>query len=204
MTVTMETGENCILSPLIYKWGGRSDHLSLIAKMWWFYEENLQHHVWLCTLKGGLSLKSEFCSLVFLPWSLPEKRLVLASGPGPGGQGFTSSHSCDWQQVLHVCFSPVSSAALICSLSFPVFSVVPLFFFFLFLPPFLFMQISFFASLLPRPLHRAGCPTSLTSAVCLFSSWPWFFLFTSCLRARYTLCFLLYRSSSLQCKINTM
>ena len=54
---------------------------------------------------------------------------MLASGPGPGGQGFTSSHSCDWQQVLHVCFSPVSSAALICSLSFPVFSVVPLFFF---------------------------------------------------------------------------
>ena len=128
MTVTMETGENCILSPLIYKWGGRSDHLSLIAKMWWFYEENLQHHVWLCTLKGGLSLKSEFCSLVFLQWSLLEKRLVLASGPGPGGQGFTSSHRCDWQQVLHVCFSPVSSAALICSLSFPVFCCATFFF----------------------------------------------------------------------------
>lgn len=96
-----------------------------------------------------------------------------------------------------------SSAALICSFSFPVFCCAT-FFFFLFLPPFLFMQISFFASLLPRPLHRAGCPTSLSSAVCLFSSWPWFFLFTSCLRARYTLCFLLYRSSSFQCKINTM
>lgn len=195
----METGENSILSPLIYKWGGRSDHLSLIAKMWWFYEENLQHHVWLCTLKGGLSLKSvsEFCSWVVLPWSLPQKRLVLAWGPDPGGQGFTSSRRfC--MSASHLCFESCSHLFV-----WLPFSIVPLFFF-LFLPPFLFMQISIFASLLPRPLHRAGCPTSLSSAVCLFSSWPWFFLFTSCLRARFTLCFLLYRSSSFQCKINTM
>lgn len=183
---------------------GSADHLSLIAKMWWFYEESLQHHGWLCTLKGGLSLKSvsEFHSLV-LQWPLPQKRLGLAAGPGPGRQGFTSCRRCAWQQDLHVCSSPVFRALLSSVCLASLFSVVPLFFF-LFLPPFLFMQISFFASLLPRPLHRAGSPTSLSSAVCLFSSWPWFFLFTSCLRARYTLCFLLYRSSSFQCKINTM
>ena len=110
--------------------------------------------------------------------------------------GVTGSRFCmSASHLFRVLLSSVHLASL--------FSVVPLFFF-LFLPPFLFMQISFFASLLPRPLHRAGCPTSLSSAVCLFSSWPWFFLFTSCLRARYTLCFLLYRSSSFQCKINTM
>lgn len=126
----METGENCILSPLIYKWGGQSDHLSLIAKMWWFYEESLQHHGWLCTLKGGLSLKSvsEFHSLV-LQWPLPQKRLGLAAGPGPGGQGFTSCRRCAWQQDLHVCSSPVFQALLSSVRLASLFSVVPLFFF---------------------------------------------------------------------------
>lgn len=120
----METGENSILSPLIYKWGGRSDHLSLIAKMWWFYEENLQHHIWLCTLKGGLSLKSvsEFCSWVVLPWSLPQKRLVLAWGPDLGGQGFTSSRRfC--MSASHLCFESCSHLFV-----WLPFSIVPLFF----------------------------------------------------------------------------
>ena len=103
---------------------------------------------------------------------------------------------------LHVCFSPAFQVLFpSVSLVF-LFSIVPLFS--LFLPPFLFVQISFFASLLPRPLHQAGCPTSLSSAVCLSSSWPRFFPLAPCPRARGTLCFLLYRSSSFQCKINTV
>lgn len=62
----------------------------------------------------------------------------------------------------HLCFK---APLLLVRVSF-----FPLCHFFLFLSPFLFMQISLFASLLPRPLHQAGCPTSLRSAVGLSSS----------------------------------
>lgn len=59
-----------------------------------------------------------------------------------------------------------------------------------------FTQISFFASLLPRLLHQAGCPTSLSSASVCSPADPGFFLAPTHLRARHRLCFLLYRSNS--------
>lgn len=88
-----------------------------------------------------------------------------ASGPEPGGRGSASlGHS--WQRFACLLLACASSAPLmLVRVSF-----FPLCHFFLFLSPFLFMQISLFASLLPRPLHQAGCPTSLRSAVGLSSS----------------------------------
>lgn len=106
---------------------------------------------------------------------------LLDDGPSPRGAGAGRGCRHGWArravllQVrlaagLHVRFLPVFQVLLSSVSLLFLFSIGPLFF--LFLPPFLLMQISFFASLLPRPLHQAGCPTSLSSAVCLFSSRP--------------------------------
>lgn len=121
--------------------------------------------------------------------------------PGPTGRGRRPpAGAADGG----LCMSAASLCFKCCShllIAFPFFHCAT---FSLFLPPFLFMQISFFASLLPRPLHQSGCPASLSPAVGLSSSWPSLCLLASCLRAGHTQCFLLYRSSSFQCKINTV
>lgn len=164
MTVAMETREQSIFSPLICKWGGGADHLSLrsfpVLKCGDFFGKNFLHQVWLNILKDECSLKFvfKFCSWVFLKWTLAERRPVTASGG-------TTSQGCGWQWVLHDCFLSV----------FQVLSSIGLVFFFLFFffslrhfffssHLFIFTQISFFASLLPRLPRRAGCPTSLSSA----------------------------------------
>lgn len=131
------------------------------TKMWWFFGKNFLHQVWLNILKDECSLKFvfKFCSWVFLKWTLAERRPVTASGG-------TTFQGCGWQWVLHDCLLVCVSGAVIYWFGF----LFSFFFFFLIAPLFfsshlfIFTQISFFASLLPRLPRRAGCPTSLSSA----------------------------------------
>lgn len=140
---------------------------SIRPYVWWFCVGKLKHQVWFNILKDGFSSKFvlKFCSWVFLKGTLTWPR--GASGPEPGGED--GLPRVQLAAGLHVCFPPVLRVLLSCWSGFPFFHCAT---FFLFLSPFLFMQISLFASLLPRPLHQAGCSTSLRSAVCLSSSWP--------------------------------
>lgn len=202
----METRGNFILSSLDCKLEGGSDHLSPRSfpsdhKCGDFCGENLKHQVWMIILKEGFSSEfvSKFWSWVFIKWPVSQGPVEPQAQPQGAGRGPTP-HRCTGSRCACPLLPCISGAALLCLVS--LVSVVPLFS--LFLPPFLFMQISFFASLLLRPLRQAGCPTSLSSAVCLSSGWPWFFPLAPCPRARRALRFPLWRSASFQCKINTV
>lgn len=131
----------------------------------------------------------------------------MAFGVGRGRQAelgrppvLPSSRGCSWQRG---CMSAACLCVKCCSHVVIELSLFPLCHSFLFLPPFVFTQISFFASLLLRLVRQAGCPNSLSSALVCPPAAPGSF-FSTCPRPRHTLCFLLYRSSSFQCKINTV
>lgn len=102
-----------------------------------------------------------------------------------------ASPRCSWWQMASYL---LACQMLLSSVWFPPFPPFPLLHFFSF--TFYFTQISFFASLLPRLLHQAGCLTSLSSASVCSPADPAFSLVPTHLRARHRPCFLLYRSNS--------
>lgn len=171
------------------------------TKMWWFFGKNFLHQVWLNILKDECSLKFvfKFCSWVFLKWTLAERRPVTASGG-------TTFQGCGWQWVLHDCLLVCVSGAVIYWFGF----LFSFFFFFshcatfFFFPPFYLHADKFLCFTSPKTPSSSWMSHLSELCICLFSSWPWFSLLASCLRARHTLCFLLYRSSSFQCQINTV
>lgn len=87
-----------------------------------------------------------------------------------------ASPRCSWLWILHnLILACISNTATTCLAFFLLFSLFRCTTFSLSLT-FCFAQISFFASLLPRHLHQAGCPASLSSASLCSPAHPGFLL----------------------------
>lgn len=127
-----------------------------------------------------------------------------ASGSACASLGFRQrllrvvSPRCSWPWVLHGFITRLHVKG-----SFHLFGFLPFPSLHFFSFTFYFTQISFFASLLPRLLHQAGCPTSLSSASVCSPADPGFFLAPTHLRARHRLLSIVQKQFA-QCKINTV
>lgn len=173
---------------------------SIRPYVWWFYVGNLKHQVWLNILKDGLSSKFvlKFCSWVFLKWTLTQRGPVM-----PPVQSRGARTGLPRAQLAAVC---MSASRLCFKRSFYVgpgflFSIVPLFSFSLTFSLHADKSLCFTSPKTPS--------SSWVSHLSALRSWSLlqltlFSLLASCLWAGHTLRFLLYRSSSVQCKINTV
>ena len=131
--------------------------------------------------------------------TLPQGRPVPALGSGSGCWGWSPPGAAGRGSYMASLPACMSKAAFIC-LVFFLFPFPSLHFFSF---TFYFTQISFFASLLPRLLRQAGCPTSLSSASVCSPADPGFFLAPTHLRARHRLLSIVQKQFA-QCKINTV